>query len=84
MKKTYSVLIVCIFVLFLAAVSVGSVVAPERTFSQMENRVLKTAPKLTEQAVMDGSYMRPTPTASTSAGTALCWSGRRRPIPPTC
>ena len=37
MKKTYSVLIVCIFVLFLAAVSVGSVVAPERTFSQMEN-----------------------------------------------
>ena len=32
MKKTYSVLIVCIFVLFLAAVSVGSVVAPERTF----------------------------------------------------
>lgn len=57
MKKTYSVLIVCIFVLFLAAVSVGSLVAPERTFSQMENRVLKTAPKLTEEAVMDGSYM---------------------------
>ena len=57
MKKTYSVIIVCIFVLFLAAVSVGSLVAPARTFSQMENRVLKTAPKLIEKDVMDGSYM---------------------------
>ena len=58
MNKTYSKLICGIFVLFLAVVAGGSVLAPKVEFSQMENRVLKYPPRLTATTVREGVFMQ--------------------------
>ena len=40
-----------------AVFSLANVLAPERVFSEAENRYLETKPKLETKAVLDGSYM---------------------------
>lgn len=43
---------------FLAVFSLGALLLPKRTFSQMENRPLSSPPQLTLSSVMDGSFAK--------------------------
>lgn len=45
-----------VFGVFLAVFSLGALITPKRTFSQMENRPLASPPSFTLSAVMDGSF----------------------------
>ena len=43
---------------FLAVFSLGMLLLPGRTFSQMENRPLSSPPRFTLSSVMDGSFAK--------------------------
>ena len=57
MKKSYSLLVSLVFVLFLAGVAVASLILPDRSFSALENRNLRPVPELTERRFTSGRYM---------------------------
>ena len=57
MKKSYDFLISAVFVLFLAGMAVASLLLPDRSFSEMENRNLRPVPELTTGRFTSGRYM---------------------------
>ena len=57
MKKSYNLLVSSVFVLFLAGVALCSLILPDRSFSELENRNLRPVPELTEQRFTSGRYM---------------------------
>ena len=57
MKKRSDVLVTAVFVLFLAGMAVVSLVMPDRSFSEMENRNLRPVPELTVKRFTSGRYM---------------------------
>ena len=57
MKKRYTFLMTAVFVLFLAGIAVCSLLRPDRSFSEMENRNLRPVPELTAKRFTSGRYM---------------------------
>ena len=57
MKKTYDLLVSSVFVLFLAGMALCSLILPDRSFSELENRNLRPVPELTERRFTSGRYM---------------------------
>ena len=57
MKKSYDLLITSVFVLFLAGMALCSLILPDRSFSELENRNLRPVPELTERRFTSGRYM---------------------------
>ena len=57
MKKSYDLLVSSVFVLFLAGMAVASLLLPDRSFSELENRNLRPVPELTERRFTSGRYM---------------------------
>ena len=57
MKKTYDFLISALFVLFLTGMAAGSLILPDRSFSELENRNLRPVPELTAKRFASGRYM---------------------------
>ena len=47
MKKSYNLLVSSVFVLFLAGMALCSLILPDRSFSELENRNLRPVPELT-------------------------------------
>ena len=58
MSKKYNTLITAIFCGFLGVVLAASVIVPDKEFSELENRNLSKAPKLTLENLKDGSFMQ--------------------------
>ena len=58
MKKRYTFLMTAVFVLFLAGIAVCSLLRPDRSFSEMENRNLRPVPELTAKRFTSGRYMQ--------------------------
>ena len=57
MKKSYNFLVCAVFVLFLAGMAAISLIGPDRSFSEMENRNLRPVPELTARRFTSGRYM---------------------------
>ena len=57
MKKRNDFLVAAVFVLFLAGMAVVSMLQPDRSFSEMENRNLRPLPELTAKRFTSGRYM---------------------------
>ena len=57
MKKRNDFLVTAVFVLFLAGMAVVSLIHPDRSFSEMENRNLRPVPELTVKRFTSGRYM---------------------------
>ena len=57
MKKSYDFLVSAVFVLFLAGMAVASLLLPDRSFSEMENRNLRPVPEVTVRRFTSGRYM---------------------------
>ena len=57
MKKRYNFLVTAMFVLFLAGMAAASLLCPDRSFSEMENRNLRPVPELTARRFTSGRYM---------------------------
>ena len=57
MKKSYDLLVSLVFVLFLAGMALCSLILPDRSFSELENRNLRPVPELTERRFTSGRYM---------------------------
>lgn len=57
MKKSSDFLVSAVFVLFLAGMAVVSLILPDRSFSEMENRNLRPVPELTARRFTSGRYM---------------------------
>ncbi len=58
MSKKYSYIITAIFVIFLAGILFLSILEPDVTFSEMENRNLQPVPEFSYDTVADGKYMK--------------------------
>ena len=58
MKKRYNFLVTAVFVLFLAGLAVISLLLPDQSFSETENRNLRPVPKLTANRFRSGRYMQ--------------------------
>lgn len=56
MKRTADIVFLVIFLVFLAAVPIGTVLAPKASVSFWENRPLTGVPQLTAEGVLDGSF----------------------------
>lgn len=56
MKKAANVLFLLLFLLFLAAVPLGTLLAERQGTSQWENRALAGIPELTVEGLLDGSF----------------------------
>ena len=57
MNKCYNLLITMLFCFFLASIAVVSILIPDKTFSEMENRNLRQVPELTMKRFSSGRYM---------------------------
>ena len=57
MKKSTDFLVSAVFVLFLAGMAAVSLILPDRSFSEMENRNLRPVPELTARRFTSGRYM---------------------------
>lgn len=57
MKKPYDFLATAVFVLFLAGMAAVSLLCPDRSFSELENRNLRPVPELTVNRFTSGRYM---------------------------
>ena len=57
MKKSHNLLIVILFCLFLGGIAVASVLIPDKSFSEMENRNLRPLPELTVNKFTSGRFM---------------------------
>lgn len=58
MSKKYSCLVTIIFIIFLVGMLLFSVLEPDVTFSEMENRNLQPAPELRYDHIADGKFMK--------------------------
>ena len=58
MKRRHDFLVTAVFVLFLAGMAVFSLIQPDRSFSEMENRNLRPVPELTAKRFTSGRYMQ--------------------------
>lgn len=57
MKQIYQRLVTLLFCVFIGGVAVLSIVLPDRSFSEMENRNLRAAPELTWERLRSGRFM---------------------------
>ena len=57
MKKSNNLLITILFCLFLGGIAVASILIPDQSFSEMENRNLRLVPELTYNRVASGRFM---------------------------
>ena len=57
MKKYENLLATILFCLFLGGIGLGSILLPDRSFSETENRNLQQLPELTEKKATSGRYM---------------------------
>ena len=57
MKKRTDFLVTAVFLLFLVGMAAVSLVLPDRSFSEMENRNLRPVPELTARRFTSGRYM---------------------------
>ena len=57
MKKRHDFLVSAVFVLFLAGMAAASMLQPDRSFSEQENRNLRPVPELTANRFTSGRYM---------------------------
>ena len=56
-QRTYNIFLTVLFCLFIGGMFLGSLILPDKTFSQMENRNLEQAPKLSWSSVTSGEFM---------------------------
>ena len=57
MNKKYCIFLTVLFSLFIGGILVGSLLAPDKEFSELENRYLQTPPKLSLENLEDGKFM---------------------------
>ena len=57
MNKKYCIFLTVLFSLFIGGILVGSLLAPDQTFSELENRYLAKPPKLSLENLEDGKFM---------------------------
>ena len=57
MKRRHDFLVTAVFVLFLTGMAVCSLLQPDRSFSELENRNLRPVPELTAKRFTSGRYM---------------------------
>ena len=57
MNKKYCIFLTVLFSLFIGGILVGSLLAPDQEFSDLENRYLQTPPKLSLENLEDGKFM---------------------------
>ena len=57
MKKSHNLLITILFCIFLGGVALASILMPDQSFSEMENRNLRPLPELTVNKFTSGRYM---------------------------
>ena len=57
MKKSHNLLITILFCVFLGGMGLASIVMPDRSFSEMENRNLRPLPELTVKKFTSGRFM---------------------------
>ena len=56
-QHNFNLLLTVLFCLFIGGMFLGSILLPDRTFSQLENRNLAAAPKLSWETVTTGTFM---------------------------
>ena len=57
MNKKYCIFLTILFSLFIGGILVGSLLAPDQTFSELENRYLAKPPKLSLENLESGKFM---------------------------
>ena len=57
MTKKYSIVITALFCLFIGGISLVSLLLPDVSFSPLENRYLQSPPKLSLEALKNGTFM---------------------------
>ena len=57
MSKKYCIFLTVLFSLFIGGILVGSFLAPDQEFSELENRYLATPPKLSAESLENGKFM---------------------------
>ena len=57
MNKKYCIFLTVLFSLFIGGILVGSLLAPDKEFSELENRYLQTPPKLSWENLQNGKFM---------------------------
>ena len=57
MNKKYCIFLTVLFSLFIGGILVGSLLAPDKEFSELENRYLQTPPKLSLEDLQSGKFM---------------------------
>ena len=57
MKQSFHIIIILIFCIFFGAMALYSVLLPDKTFSQLENRNLRLAPELSNHRIASGRFM---------------------------
>ena len=57
MSKKYNIAMTGVFCGFLAAVLGLSIILPDKTFSELENRNLSTVPELSVESLTNGDFM---------------------------
>ena len=57
MNKKYCIFLTVLFSLFIGGILVGSLLAPDKEFSELENRYLATPPKLSWENLQSGKFM---------------------------
>ena len=57
MNKKYCIFLTVLFSLFIGGILVGSLLAPDKEFSELENRYLQTPPKLSRENLKSGQFM---------------------------
>ena len=56
-QHNFNLLLTVLFCLFIGGMFLGSILLPDRTFSQLENRNLAAAPKLSWETITTGTFM---------------------------
>ena len=57
MNKKYCIFLTVLFSLFIGGILVGSLLAPDKEFSELENRFLQTPPELSVENLENGKFM---------------------------
>lgn len=57
MNKKYCIFLTVLFSLFIGGILVGSLLAPDKEFSELENRFLQTPPELSVENLETGKFM---------------------------
>ena len=56
-QHNFNLLLTVLFCLFIGGMFLGSLILPDRAFSQLENRNLEQAPKISLEAIDTGKFM---------------------------